>query len=305
MLALYNFLLPLLIAGVRLASLFDPKIRRGLAGRKRLLEETRKHYQQANIRGVRVLIHVASFGELEQAKPVIAAIKTKHPDAHIHLTFFSPSGYENAADKYDDADFLSYAPLDTRGCVSQFLEEVKPQLALFTRYDVWPNMARELKRREVESLLFAATAAESFVRKLPIVRTFYRNIFRSLSKILTVSDEDKSRFEAIGIDPENIIVAGDTRFDQVLARRAALENSGVQFLPERIRTSVEERGTLVFIIGSSWPSDEAMFVETIRQSIERKDNILTIIAPHETEDAHIESLLAKFPDNAIRFSALE
>ena len=305
MLALYNFLLPLLVAGVRLASWFNPKIRRGLAGRKRLLNETRKHYQQANIRGLRVLIHVASFGELEQAKPVISAIKAKHPDAHVHLTFFSPSGYENAIGKYDEANFISYAPLDTRESVSQFLDEVKPQLALFTRYDVWPNMARELRRKQISSILFDATAAESFVRELPIARTFYRNIFRSLSKILTVSGEDKSRFEAIGVDSQNIIITGDTRFDQVSARRSALEKSGAHFLPERIRANVSERGALVFIVGSSWPDDEAIFVETIRQSIERKDNILTIIASHETEDARIDALLATFPGHAIRLSALD
>ncbi|HET6400746.1 MAG TPA: glycosyltransferase N-terminal domain-containing protein [Candidatus Kapabacteria bacterium] len=305
MFALYNFLLPLLIAGVRIASLFDPKIRRGLAGRKRLLEETRKHYAQASIQGQRILIHVASFGELEQAKPVIAAIKAAHPDAHIHLTFFSPSGYENAAGKYDGADFISYAPLDTRKNVAQFLDVVKPRLALFTRYDVWPNMARELKRRKVVSILFAATAAESFARQLPIVRTFYRDIFLSLSKILTVSEDDKSRFEAIGLDPEHIAIAGDTRFDQVFARRLAIEQNGEHFLPDRIRASMDERGTLVFIIGSSWPSDEAIFVETVRQSIERKDNILTIIVPHETGNERIDALLAKFPGNAIRFSALD
>jgi 3-deoxy-D-manno-octulosonic-acid transferase len=305
MIALYNFLLPLLVLGIRVASLFDPKIRRGLAGRKKLLEETRKHYAEARIRGRRILIHVASFGELEQAKPIISALKAKDPEAHIHLTFFSPSGYENVIGKYDGADFITYSPADRRKNVLRFLDSVQPQLALFTRYDVWPNMARELKRRNIPSILFAATAAESTARKLPVARSFYRDTFRALSKILTVSEEDKSRFESFGLDPQNIVVAGDTRFDQVKARRDALEMSGEHLLPERICTSVEERGTLVLVVGSSWPSDEAIYLPTLIKSIERKDNILTIIAPHETDEARIEELLAKFSGNAIRYSKID
>ncbi len=119
MLALYNLLLFILLPGVRLVARFNPKLRRALDGRKPLLEDTRKHYEHANIRGSRILIHAASFGELEQAKPVISEIKRRYPGAHIHLTFFSPSGYENVIGKYSDADFISYAPFDLRSDVFQ------------------------------------------------------------------------------------------------------------------------------------------------------------------------------------------
>ena len=102
MIALYNFLLPLLLLGARIAALFNSKIRRGIEGRKSLLDEVREHYENGNVQGKLILIHVASFGELEQAKPVIAALKAKNPRYHIHLTFFSPSGYENAVGKYTE-----------------------------------------------------------------------------------------------------------------------------------------------------------------------------------------------------------
>ena len=304
MLVLYNLLLPLLIVGLRLASMFNSKIRRGLSGRTNLIEQTREHYEQANIDGLRILIHVASFGELEQAKPVIAAIKTEYPLAHIHLTFFSPSGYENVAGKYDGANFISYSPIDTRNHVRDFIDRVSPDLVLFTRYDVWPNMARELRRREIPSFLFAATMAEGLARKLPLVRDFYRDTFRSLTKILTVTEVDRSRFEKMGINDSAIEVAGDTRFDQVIMRREASEKEDKHFLPIEVCERVKQDGTLVFIVGSSWPGDEAIYLQTLRQSIERKDNILTIIAPHETDEPHVKKLLSQFPGKAVRYSAI-
>ncbi len=305
MLALYNLLLWLLLPGVRFASLFNPKLRRALDGRKTLLAQTRGHYDGANIKGPRILIHSASFGELEQAKPVIAEIKKRFPTAYIHLTFFSPSGYENVIGKYPDADFISYAPIDLQKDVASFLDSTKPDLALFTRYDVWPNMASELKRRKIPSILFAATASESSRRMMPLVRTLYRNVFRSLTKILVISDDDKNRFEKFGVDSQHVIVAGDTRFDQVLARRAMLEQSSDHLLPDRISASIAEHGTLVFVVGSSWSSDEAIYVDTLKTSIERGDNILTIIAPHEPTEERVRTLLALFPGKAIRYSEID
>jgi 3-deoxy-D-manno-octulosonic-acid transferase len=304
MLAIYNLLISILFPGVRVAALFNPKLRRALDGRKTLLEDTRKHYDHASIRGHRILIHAASFGELEQAKPVIAEIKKQYPSSHIHLTFFSPSGYENVIGKYSDADFISYAPIDLRSDVVQFLDSVKPDLALFTRYDVWPNMADELKHRKIPSVLFAATASESSGRRMPLVRTLYRNVFRSLTKILTISDDDKTRFEKFGVDAQQVIVAGDTRFDQVFARRVAIEQAGEMLLPQRIRTSIADRGTLVFVVGSSWESDEASYVDALKKSIERSDNIITIIAPHEPTEERVRALLALIPGKSIRYSKI-
>src|ERR1700733_9856983 len=106
MLFLYNLFLPLLIGAMRIASLFDAKIRRGFAGRINLLDEVQEHYRNLNSDRIRFLIHVASYGELEQAKPVISEIRVSYPDAHIQLTFFSPSGYENTFGKFDAADFI-------------------------------------------------------------------------------------------------------------------------------------------------------------------------------------------------------
>ncbi len=304
MLALYNILIWLLRALVRVAGRFNPKLGRALEGRRMLLRQTREHYEFSRIIGPRILIHSASFGELEQAKPIISEIKRRNPTAHIHLTFFSPSGYENVIGKYSDADFITYAPVDVRSDTAAFLDIVKPDLALFARYDVWPNMADQLKRRSIPSILFAATASEGSGRMMPVMSTLYRDVFRSLTKILTISAEDKLRFEKLGAESMNIKVTGDTRFDQVLARRSILDDAPDQLIPQAVEKLLNEQGTLVFVVGSSWESDEAIYLETIKQSIERKDNIMTIIVPHDPGEERVRKLLAQFPGKSIRFSEI-
>ncbi len=305
MFAIYNLLFSILLPGIRFASLFNFKLRRAVDGRKNLIEIASEYYTHAKISGPRILVHAASYGELEQAKPVIVAIKERYPSAHIHLTFFSPSGYENVIGKYSDAGFISYAPIDRRKDVASFLDIAKPDLTLFARYDVWPNMAAVLKKRNIPSVLFAATASERSGRTLPVIRSLYRNVFRSVSKILTISGDDKRRFEQFGVNPEQVSVAGDTRFDQVLARRAVVTDGKEELLAERIRVHIAERETLVFIVGSSWNTDEAIYTDTLKESIARNDNILSIIAPHDPTEEHVRALLASFPGKAIRYSKLE
>ncbi|MDP4200153.1 MAG: glycosyltransferase N-terminal domain-containing protein [Bacteroidota bacterium] len=302
MLALYNLFLPLLLALARIAGIFSQKLRRGLSGRNGLIEHVRSHYAAAQIHGSRIIIHVASYGELEQAKPVIAAIRKQYPYVHIHLTFFSPSGYENVIGKYMEVDYISYSPLDIRSEVSTFLNAVQPDLALFARYDVWPNMAMELSLRNIPTILFAATAAEESRRMMPLVRSLHKAVYNALTKILVITEADQARFSALGVDSQKLAVVGDTRFDQVIARRQA---SVPALLPAKLRESIEDNGTLVFILGSAWPADEAVVHATIRSSLDRGDNILWIIAPHEPDAEHIQPLFETYRSKAIRLSTIE
>jgi 3-deoxy-D-manno-octulosonic-acid transferase len=303
LLALYNLLLPILAVLVRGAAVFDSKIRRGLRGRSGLSGQVRAYYSAAAISGPRILIHVASFGELEQAKPVISALRERYPEAHIHLTFFSPSGYENAAGKYREPDFITYSPFDRPAEVRAFLDAARPDIALFTRYDVWPNMAAGLAERAIPSILFAATAAPASRRALPLVRSLHRTVYNSLTKILAISEADRTRFEALGIDSGRIEVVGDTRFDQVVARKAASVQK--HLLPEKMRSQLDARGTLVFVLGSAWPADEAIVEATVRRAIERSDNILWIIVPHEPDAEHIAKLLSAYPRKTIKLSHID
>ena len=98
-------------AVLHILGLFNRKVARGIAGRKTLfadLDET----MAAMPPGPRVWVHASSMGEFEQAKPIIAALKARHPEVRIIASFFSPSGYEHSR-KYTLADAIVYIPFDS------------------------------------------------------------------------------------------------------------------------------------------------------------------------------------------------
>ena len=84
-----------------------------------------------------VWVHCASLGEYEQAIPLLKKIKEWKPNYSLLVTFFSPSGYINA--KQGFIDYKSYLPLDTKKNSLQFLDIVKPKLAIFIKNEFWPN----------------------------------------------------------------------------------------------------------------------------------------------------------------------
>src|SRR5690606_964865 len=130
----------------RLLTLFNPKARLFVAGRKGLLQRLSKALEG---RGKPLIwFHCASLGEFEQGRPLIAYIRDAYPDHLILLTFFSPSGYEMQKE-YDKADIISYMPLDTRSNARRFVSLVKPVLAVFVKYEFWHYHIAELERQRV------------------------------------------------------------------------------------------------------------------------------------------------------------
>lgn len=91
------------------------------------------------------------------------------------------------------------------------------------------------------------------------------------------NDESKQLLSEIGF--ENVIVAGDTRFD----RAAALPAQASRYpLIEHFKGE----GRL-FIVGSSWRPDEDLLVPFVNAH----PDVKFVIAPHEMEQPRIERLV--------------
>ena len=295
---LYSFvLLPLLWLGIHALALVNGKVRRGLRGRRNLLRKLREAMSSAE--GARcVWVHVSSMGEFEQAKPLIEALKERVPDLCIVVSFFSPSGYENSR-RYPHADVVTYIPFDTRRNARDFVTAVRPDIAVFIRYDIWPNHIWACEDAGIPLVLANATMRDASARLWPGARAFHRRLFNVFDVILTISDSDATAFQRFQLDRPRIEVAGDTRFDRVAGKAAVAK--GKKLLAERI---VDGRN--VFVAGSSWPEDEDVLLPALFTVMKNDARVLTVLVPHEPTVEHLETLEYKLKGKAasIRFSFL-
>jgi 3-deoxy-D-manno-octulosonic-acid transferase len=295
----YNLgFIPLIYLSLRLAGLFNAKIREGIRGRRKIFENLIINSVDLDKSKPVVWFHSSSMGEFEQAKPIIQRLKTGK-EVNIIVTFFSPSGYKNSLN-YPYADIISYLPFDTKRSAKKFISFIKPNLAVFMRYDIWPNMIWELSERGTPVFIVDATMRKNSRRKLPFVKNFHKYLYRDITRILAVSDSDVDNFMEFNLRSDQIRAVGDTRFDRVYQK--SQEAKKKKILKEGLLDKKK-----VFVFGSSWDSDEELILPALMKMTEYEPDFTLIIAPHEPSLLHLdklEDILSAKHISHIRFSYL-
>lgn len=286
---LYEIAIRLFVLGVRLAAFFNPKAKKWLEGRRNWREKYRAALTTKNqkLTTKTLWLHAASLGEFEQGRPVIEAFRKQFPGWKIVLTFFSPSGYE-IRKNYPQADFIFYLPADTRRNARDFLDLIKPDAAIFVKYEFWANHLFELKKRDIPTLLVSAL----FREKQPFFQWwggFWRNMLGCFSHVFVQNQDSAKLLQGIGF--QNVTVAGDTRVDRVLKiAEGAKENEIVAAFQ---KSPSENALCDLLIAGSTWPPDESLIAEALRRSA--TDDMKVVFAPHDPSPKSVSHLLALLP----------
>ena len=287
MTAIYAIVTPLVEWSIRLLSLVHPKLRILVKGHKqswKILDELHPKGQKV------VWVHVASLGEYQQAVPVLKALRSHETNPFIVVTFFSPSGYEVVKNKVV-ADATCYLPLDTPANAARFVALVKPAIALFVKYEIWPNYLRALSRYKVKHFLIAARFYEG--QRL-FQYTFGRKLLDSFEALLC-QDKNSLALAQKMLPSKKVLLSGDTRFDQVIT---LAQNKQPLDAIEAFKN-----GRFCLVIGSSWPEEEALIAQYLSKHID--DNFCVIIAPHKTSLSRIEQLKTTINEKAILWSQQE
>ncbi len=276
--------------GIRIGSPFNAKARRWVNGRKRIFDRIQLAINEARkTHGDRKIawFHCASLGEFEQGRPVIEAFRQQHPDYFIFLTFFSPSGYE-VRNAYTGADFIYYLPLDTPSRAAKFVRTVNPDVAFFIKYEFWFNYLENLRINQVPVFLLSAN-----FRTTQVFFKWYgdwpRKLLAGFATIFVQNENSRELLEFINI--RNVIISGDTRFDRV----SAIAGNAREFPLIRAFAS----GNKIIIAGSSWPADESLLIQYLSEN----HDVKIILAPHQTDEAHISAILARCNGLAVKLSA--
>ena len=255
------------------------KVRRSLGARKNVLARFTRWGEESRDRArPLVWFHAPSVGEGLQARPVLEALRSRHPELQIAYTFFSPSA--DAFSKTLGADFRDVLPFDTPRAARAVLDALGPVVLVFSKLDVWPALVEEASRRAFPVALLSATLAPGSSRRGGVARLLLRDSYASLAAVGAISREDAARLVELGCRPDAVEVTGDTRVDQVIARALRADRTSELLAPLR-----SERPTLV--VGSSWPADERELLPALADVHRSAPRLRVIVAPHEPTTSHL------------------
>ena len=263
-------------------SLFDSKINLGVKGRKETFNTLKS---SINVNDNTIWFHCASLGEYEQGLPLFIELKKKYSEHKLVLSFFSPSGYEAKKDS-SIGDLVVYLPLDTINNSREFLNLIKPEMVVFVKSEIWPNYLNEIEKRKIKSLLICAVSSPSQMRFNLLKKSVLK-----FNYIFTQDEKSKEFFKSIGHN--NVICAGDTRYDRVSLSKNLNEDV------KHIKDFVKNNDCL--ICGSTWKNDEEIIIDYINHS---KKDLKYIIAPHEINKEQINNLKSLIDKECVLFSKM-
>lgn len=284
----YNLGIHAFQTGVKLASLFNPKAKLWVQGRKKWKESLKSKVASLQLENA-VWFHCASLGEFEQGRPVIEKLKKEYPQQKVVLTFFSPSGYE-IQKNYPFADLVIYLPADTSYNARQFVSILKPKLAVFVKYEFWLNYLFELDKHKIPTFLISTVIK----KHQSFFKWYGGNFRRALKTYHTIYTQDVYSIKLLRVlKVITGVLTGDTRFDRVLQICSS---------PKQIK-EIEEfaKDSFVVVAGSSWQKDEDYLIESYVALKQKHPNLKLIIAPHEIDKKNIDRLSNLLIKNNLSF----
>jgi len=265
-------------------SWFNKKINLFLQGRKNTFQKIAAIKTTDKV----AWFHCASLGEFEQGKPIIEKLKIQIPTIKIVVTFFSPSGYEVSKD-YKTADVICYLPLDTKKNVKRFLDKLQPEIAIFIKYEFWPNLLQELRKRNTHTLLVSGIFRKNqvFFKKNMFI-DFMQKQLKTFNHFFIQDINSKELLHSINF--KNVTVCGDTRFDRVF--EITKQNNTLPFVEKFVKNK------RILVAGSTWKKDEELLINYINNYATDEEKF--IIAPHNITD--IEWLKNAFTKDVTLYS---
>ncbi len=271
---------------IKVVALFNPKTKLFVDGRKNVWCKLKQHIQPND---KTIWVHCASLGEFEQGLPILEGLKKHYKTHKIVLTFFSPSGYEVKKDS-SAADVICYLPLDTKKNAQDFVKIVQPEFAIFVKYEFWPNYLTQLHNQNISTYLVSG-----IFRKEQLFFKWYGKWMRKSLKAFNHFFVQNKRSEQLlhTINFTNTSITGDTRFDRVI--EIVSRDNSLPFI-ERFKNK-----TTTIVYGSSWPEDEAVYIDFINTTTK---SVKHIIAPHNINKHHVEKLKKSITKSVLLYSQM-
>ena len=283
---LYNILVFKAQILLTVIGIFNKKIKLFVDGRKETYSKISVLKNKSTL-----WFHAASLGEFEQARPIIEEIKKKYTNYKILVTFFSPSGSE-IRKNYNLADVVCYLPLDSKSNAKKFIEIVNPKMAIFIKYEFWPNMLNELNNSKTKTILVSGILRDKqlFFKSYG---GFMRKALNAFHHFFVQDEKSKDLLNAIKFD--NVTISGDTRFDRV--SKILEQDNQLNFIDEF------KNDSYTIVAGSTWVEDEELLINYINNNAAENEKF--IIAPHNIKNDAIQELKKSIDKKVVLFSSIE
>jgi 3-deoxy-D-manno-octulosonic-acid transferase len=216
--------------------------------------------------------HAASVGETNAVLPLISQLAELRPSRNFLLTTGTVTSARLASQRLGPRIVHQYAPLDAPEYVKAFLDHWRPDLAVFTESEIWPNLILESATRGIPLALVNARMTKRSFRRWRLSPGLAEPLFSRFALVLAQNEGLARRFASLGARAP--IAAGNLKVDAPPPPVDDIELN-------RLRPTLEGRALLV--AASTHDGEEQIIAEAHRQLARSLPSLCTIIAPRHPE----------------------
>lgn len=235
-----------------------------------------------------IWFHAASVGEVLCCMPLLKKIRQEVPDTAIVLTTMTSTGKETAKKLIPEANWIFFFPLDHPWLIRRVLKKLKPRLFLIAETELWPNLLRLCRSKNIPVLLFNGRISENSLRGYLLFKSFFKRCLESISFFLMQSEEDRNRIIEIGAPSQRTTVVGNIKFDQIPPDKNSEPSTDLS-------TSFRLQGNeTILIAGSTHQGEEEIFIQVYKDLKKTYPHLILILAPrHLNRLEDVEKLLSQ------------
>jgi 3-deoxy-D-manno-octulosonic-acid transferase len=218
--------------------------------------------------------HAASVGETNAVLPLIAALAQERPSLSFLLTTGTVTSAKLAAGRLGPRAIHQYAPLDAPQYVASFLEHWRPDLAVFTESEIWPNLILESSARGIPLALVNGRMTKRSFRRWRRNPSFAIPLFSRFDLVLAQNEALARRFAILGAP--GAVSAGNLKVD---APPPVVDDVEL----DHLRAALKDRPIL--IAACTHEGEEAVVADAHQQLAASVAGVLTILAPRHPQRA--------------------
>lgn len=222
--------------------------------------------------GPLVWLHAASVGETNTVLPIIQALAADRPDITLLLTTGTVTSAKLAESRLPPGCIHQFVPLDAVPYVRRFLEYWRPQLAVLTESEIWPNLVLETKARGVPIALVNGRMSKRSFRGWRKRRVAAAALFGRLDLVLTQNARFEDWYTDLGA--RQVVNAGNLKMD---APAPPIDQAAAAAL------SAAFAGRPVLLAASTHANEEELLAGVHRDLKRDFPTLVTIIAPRHPE----------------------
>jgi 3-deoxy-D-manno-octulosonic-acid transferase len=149
-------------------------------------------------KGKLLWMHGASVGEILSIVPLIEKLEKNKEIKQILITSNTLSSSKILAKLKLKKTIHQFFPIDTNYHTDKFLDYWKPSIAIFVDSEIWPNMVKNIKRKQIALMLLNARITKKSFLRWKMFPLIAKEIFQEFDICLSSSVKSSQYLKILG-----------------------------------------------------------------------------------------------------------